>query len=214
MTPVEINLDFIKAAATAASSDGLRFYLNGVAIEARNGSVVVVATDGHRLLAFEAGTTATNEDWRYIIPLDVVKNLKTNKKLKDVPGVLAKENETQLSITYAGTKTVFGFIDGTFPDWQRVVPKEINGELGQYNPDYLSDLKKAAKLTGQPSNGSADIVIGHNGTGPAIVNLPITSKHVAVVMPLRLDSSFNVTQDFVVSLHNYNWMKAKETSDA
>jgi hypothetical protein len=75
-------------------------------------------------------------------------------------------------------------VDGTFPTIERVVPdaNAITGDVAAFNPVYLADIGKAAKLLGA---GAADFHLGHNGTSPALVTFGGTLDAVAVIMPLR-----------------------------
>jgi DNA polymerase-3 subunit beta len=50
---ITIDHSIIKALLICAAKQDIRYYLKGVCVDARaNGDVVLVATDGHRLLAY------------------------------------------------------------------------------------------------------------------------------------------------------------------
>ena len=74
-------------------------------------------------------------------------------------------------------------IDGTFPSIERVVPGEPSGELTQFNPLYLADLGKQAKILSGIATG---LHIGYNGTGPALISFQDTPDAFAVLMPHRV----------------------------
>jgi hypothetical protein len=73
-------------------------------------------------------------------------------------------------------------VDGTFPDITYVVPQDITGETAQYNPLYLADLGKQAKILGSDATG---LHIGYNGESPALVTFAGTPDAFAVLMPYR-----------------------------
>jgi len=76
-------------------------------------------------------------------------------------------------------------IDGTFPAIERVVPdaNSISGEVAAFNPLYLADIGKAAKILSGNVNA---FHLGHNGTSPAFVSFdPAAGAAFAVVMPYR-----------------------------
>lgn len=121
----------------AMSTEETRYYLNGIYLhEADNEGVQVlraVATDGHRLARFEmplpegaAGMPGV------IIPRKAVGELRK----------LADEAADAINISLSESKVRFAFdhivltsklIDGTFPDYQRVIP-EGNDKIVEVNP--------------------------------------------------------------------------------
>ena len=215
MKNVEVNLHLIKAAALVASTEETRYYLNGVCLEARNGHITAIATDGHRLVAFEVGrTNDTKESWSHIIPLSILKNLKVLKvkgKNSRLPAILNTTADGKISLEYDRNTITFAPIDGTFPDWRRVIPTECNCEIAQFNVNYLADMKKVADATDADKLGDI-VVIGHNGVGPAIVRLPIAIPHVAVIMPMRVkDVSM---RDYLASVLDLPFVKGTATTAA
>jgi hypothetical protein len=76
-------------------------------------------------------------------------------------------------------------VDGTFPTIERVVPdaNAIGGETASFNPLYLADIGKAAKILTGNVNG---FHLGHNGGSPALVSFDAAAGNAfAVVMPYR-----------------------------
>ena len=141
---MQINIRLLKAAAFAISKDAMRYYLNGVCLQAdeKNG-VILIATDGHRLLAFRDSETWEGEPINVIIPSDVIASIKLNKYYDE--GELTQDGD-KWSLEYAGAPGItFKMIDGTFPDWRRVVPNEFSGEQATFNPKYYGDFAKVAK---------------------------------------------------------------------
>lgn len=183
MDTFSIQFDFkaLKAAAFCASSEETRFYLKGVFAEYKGGELILVATDGHRLLAVHPennGPAPNGPEFGIIIPLDVIARLKLGRH--NTMGDLVCE-AGQWALHYDGLKIGFTFIDGRFPDWRRVVPRETDGAPGQFNAAYLNDFAKASKLLG----GNAMPVIAHNGGSPALIGFQSDIDAFGVLMPLR-----------------------------
>lgn len=197
---ITIDHSVIKALLICAAKQDVRYYLKGVCVDARaNGDVVLVTTDGHRLLAYPVAVDAIEAlaPGQYIIPreaLEAVKPCKAGRHVlpitieivtaPDQPdperaGVTIK-GKTSITVTGA-TSAVTAPIDGTYPDWRRVLPKTVSGELAQYNPEYVSGFGDICKLLG----GKYGPYINHNGSSAA----PVTNLGPAlgVIMPLRLD---------------------------
>lgn len=153
----QIDLRAIKAASYAMSSEETRYYLKGVCLEisAAHG-VLAVATDGHRLIAMQAGPPNGHiapDPLEIIIPADTVKRIKINKRFSD--GILRHMGGLQWQIEHDGQIWAFQPIDGSFPAWRRVLPKhQTPGERAHFNPDYLADMKKAGEVYSKGANAA------------------------------------------------------------
>jgi DNA polymerase-3 subunit beta len=197
---ITIDHSIIKALLICAAKQDIRYYLKGVCVDARaNGDVVLVATDGHRLLAYPVAVDNIEAlaPGEYIIPREALEAVKPAKAGRitlpihidivtapDTPdpervGVTIK-GKTSITVTGA-TSTVTAPIDGKFPDWRRIVPASTSGEIAQFNADYVSGFGDVCKLLG----GKYGPFINHNGSAPAVVtNLP---GALGLIMPFRLD---------------------------
>lgn len=180
---MELNVKLLKAAVIVASKEETRYYLKGVAVQADARGAYIVATDGHRALAFcqsreaQEGTAVS-----IIIPSDIVAAIKPNKY--EERATLTQESATHWRLDYCGTSVIFAPVDGTFPDWRRICPKEANGETAQFNPEYVGDIAKVAKALGVKSASGA-IKMAHNGGGPAIVTFGPDIDGFGLIMPTR-----------------------------
>ncbi|MBK67298.1 MAG: DNA polymerase III subunit beta [Rickettsiales bacterium] len=125
----------------AISTEETRYYLNGIYIHAHQAEGVsllrAVATDGHRLARFEMALPDGAENMpSVIIPRKTVLEL---RKLID-------EAADTIRITLSDTKVRFSFdhivltsklIDGTFPDYERVIPAN-NDKTLELDPKMLA----------------------------------------------------------------------------
>ncbi|RVU36065.1 DNA polymerase III subunit beta [Hwanghaeella grinnelliae] len=106
----------------AISTEETRYYLNGIYVHAADGIMRAVATDGHRLARVETPLPEGAEGMPGVImPRKTVSEL---RKLID-------ESEGDVEIALSDTKVRYAFdkveltsklIDGTFPDYERVIP--------------------------------------------------------------------------------------------
>ncbi|MEQ1941355.1 DNA polymerase III subunit beta [Mesorhizobium sp. VNQ89] len=110
----------------AISTEETRYYLNGIYLHTieTGGKLKLraVATDGHRLARAEMDAPAGSEGMPgVIIPRKTVAEL---QKLVDVPDVaVATElSDTKIRFTIGSVVLTSKLIDGTFPDYQRVIP--------------------------------------------------------------------------------------------
>jgi len=149
-----ILLEMIRKTAFAISNDETRYILNGVFFEPREGGKVrMVATDGHRLALVER---EMGGDFKLkggvIIPR---KGLLELRRLLDE----APEAECQLGFAESsalfkksGLTMVMRLIDGQFPEYQRVIPKEGERKLLVPKVRLMEGLKRIALLSADKSN--------------------------------------------------------------
>ncbi|AIS48158.1 DNA polymerase III subunit beta family protein [Burkholderia pseudomallei] len=175
----------LKAALLHAAKNDIRYYLNGICIEAHEKETRVIATDGHR--AAVVRVSAENVDvtprTRFIIPRATVESMKVSKAALKHPIAIEGPNDSgEYRATGGFGVAIFQAVEGVFPDYRRVIPETTSGKLAQYNPAYLADMAKAAELLGHKFS-----YVEHNGDGPARVTIPKYPDFVGVVMPVRAD---------------------------
>ena len=183
-----INLRALKAVSIAAGTEETRYYLNGVNLEHTPDGLIMVATDGHRAIVLRQNWTETVPDAHFpsvIVPLAFINKVKLAKGI-DVAEMTLGDNGA-ISIRYAGDTLGTNAIDGTFPDWRRVVPTAKHpGAIGHYNCAYVSDFYKAGKLL---SKDARSPVIMHDGDNPALVSFYFGEgegfETFGVLMPIR-----------------------------
>lgn len=145
----------------AISSEETRYYLNGIYLHAAENDAVAVlravATDGHRLARFEMPLPDGAKGMPgVIIPRKAVNEV---RKLIDEAGssieISISENKIRFSFDHVALTSKL--IDGTFPDYERVIPKncdkvlEVNPVLFASAVDRVSTISseksRAVKLT-------------------------------------------------------------------
>lgn len=175
---IEIPTAILKAALVCASTEKVRYYLNGVYVDPKG---FLVSTDGHRLFCgkidFDPGQ-APFEGW--IIPSDAIKRALTGYKADTI--TIAPDRVGAIMCAP---------VDGTYPDWRRVVPDELSGETAQFNPTYVADMGKIGVILRGKRRNSLDAHIHHNGEGPAAITFPEIDDAFAVLMPIRAHHSDN-----------------------
>jgi DNA polymerase III subunit beta len=141
----------------AASTETTRFYLNGIYLHAaRKDELTAVATDGNRLLRIVvpvAGISPT--DGGLIVPLASVKPLLRILKKGSDP-VSFVWSKSLLEVHSAGVEFASKLIDGTFPDYARIIP-EASPNTATLDPtELLAALgRMAAVATGKRPIGIA-----------------------------------------------------------
>jgi DNA polymerase-3 subunit beta len=145
----------------AISTEETRYYLNGIYLHvADSGSVKVlraVATDGHRLASVDMPLpTGSEKIPGIIIPRKAVVEV---RKLIDETedSITISLSDTKIQFSFGGTIFTSKLIDGTFPDYDRVIPKgndkvmEVDTHLFAQAVDRVSAISteksRAIKLT-------------------------------------------------------------------
>ena len=122
--------------AFCQSTEEVRYYINGVYLHSHDGKARAVATDGHRLARIDSAIQA--EFPGIIIPRKIVGEL---RKLQ-ADEVTVHISATKLRVTAGDVVLLSKVIDGTFPDYTRVVPQS-NTNLFTANAD---NMKAASDL--------------------------------------------------------------------
>jgi DNA polymerase-3 subunit beta len=149
-------LDMIEKTQFAISSDEARFALNGVYFEpitgAGGGGVRMVATDGHRLALVERELEGDFKLKRgVIIP---------RKGLLEVKRLLAEEGE-EAKIGFTDNSGIFQrgkvmlvmrLVDGQFPDYTQVIPRESDRVVHLERGRFLDTLKRVSLLSTDKGN--------------------------------------------------------------
>lgn len=179
-TTLTVPTDRLRAALICASTEQIRYYLNGVYVDPKG---YLVSTDGHRLFCGKLdlpGDSNCEPDsfGGWIIPRDTLKRALQGYKAAMI----------EISPTRVGDIACQP-IDGTFPDWRRVIPSAwtASGAAAQFNPDYVADMGKIGVLLSgkRKSDSGLTAHIHHNGEGPAGVTFPDVPDAYAVLMPIR-----------------------------
>lgn len=147
--------DLIDRTRFAISTEETRYYLNGIYIHATEseGQPVLraVATDGHRLARVELplpeGAKAMPG---VIIPRKTVNEIrKLAEETRDEIKVLLSDTKVQFAL---GTVTLTSkLIDGTFPEYERVIPRGNDKKLVVSRKDFADAVKRVAAISSEKS---------------------------------------------------------------
>lgn len=142
-----LNRSKLKAALCCAAKADVRYYLNGVMIERTpNGDLHYISTDGHRLFAGVQYAQNVMDDrphyglFTLIIPRDAVERAVKGRSSMDIIELKTTgDDDWQLG------DIVFRPIQGTFPNWRRVLPmiEDKEEKPAMFNWDYIRDAEKA-----------------------------------------------------------------------
>ncbi len=145
--------DLLNQVHFAMAVHDIRYYLNGILFIAEGKTLTLVATDGHRLaLAQSTLENAVPNKQEVILP---------RKTVLELQRLLADE-ETAIEMRFAGNQARFNFsgmefvtklVEGKFPDYNRVIPKNHKFALLVGRAPLLACLQRAAILTSEKFKG-------------------------------------------------------------
>ena len=147
--------EMIEKTLFATSPDETRLNLSGVYLETqKEGKVRMVASDGHRLSLIERDVdTPSLPDWPSVI-LPKKGLIETRKLLEKSEGTIdVSVNDSIVNLKKETTELFMRLIEGDFPDYQQVVPKEHTHRIEFPRDEFLSALRRILILTTERSRG-------------------------------------------------------------
>lgn len=147
--------EMIEKTLFATSPDETRLNLSGVYLETqKEGKVRMVASDGHRLSLIERDVdTPSLPDWPSVI-LPKKGLVETRKLLEKSEGTIdVSVNDSVVNLKKGTTELFMRLIEGDFPDYQQVVPKEHTHRIEFPRDEFLSALRRILILTTERSRG-------------------------------------------------------------
>jgi DNA polymerase-3 subunit beta len=129
----------------AVSAEESRFQLNGALLKLKNGSLEMVATDGHRLALVEGGLEGSGDEDSVLVPRKALQEL---QRLEGEGSLSYRRGEHHLSFRLGKRELICRILEGTFPDYERVIAKDNDKKI-LFNRKQLGEaVQRVALLTG------------------------------------------------------------------
>jgi len=136
----------------AMASQDVRYYLNGMYFEASGETLRSVATDGHRLASCAIALPKMLEEQSVIVPrkgvVELVKLLDN-----DQANVTIQIGQNNLRAIIDGFIFTTKLVDGRFPDYRRVIPRNGDKELISSRDTLKQAFSRAAILSNEKFRG-------------------------------------------------------------
>jgi len=129
----------------------VRYYLNGMLLETGGKHLRAVATDGHRLAMCEATLEGAVDEQQVIVPRKGV--LELQRLLSGEGEVDVELGANHVRIQLEGIRFTSKLIDGRFPEYERVIPKESSNELTADREAFRGALQRTAILSNEKYRG-------------------------------------------------------------
>jgi DNA polymerase-3 subunit beta len=130
----------------------IRYYLNGILFVAEGKQLSLVATDGHRLAFASATLDVEVPRQEVILPRKTV--LEMQRLLSDAEGAIEMQfASNQAKFSFGGMEFVSKLVEGKFPDYNRVIPKNHKNCITLGRVALLACLQRTAILTSDKFKG-------------------------------------------------------------
>lgn len=138
----------------AMAAQDVRYYLNGMLFEVGDGFVKAVATDGHRMAVCEQkiGSNDVSADGKLrqiILPRKTVMELSRLLSGEGESEALIAVSEDHISLAFNDIVLRSKLIDGSYPDYNRVIPRNTEFTAGCNRGDLREALSRAAILSNE-----------------------------------------------------------------
>ena len=130
----------------------IRYYLNGILFVAEGKTLTLVATDGHRLALSQASFDEPMPKQEVILPRKTVLELQRLLEDSDQP-IDIRFAPNQAKFVFGGMEFVTKLVEGKFPDYNRVIPKNHKYHVTLGRVPLLASLQRAAILTSEKFKG-------------------------------------------------------------
>jgi DNA polymerase-3 subunit beta len=144
--------DLLNQVSFAMAVHDIRYYLNGILFVAEGKQLSLVATDGHRLAFANATLDVEVPRQEVILPRKTV--LEMQRLLSDAEGAIEMQfASNQAKFSFGGMEFVTKLVEGKFPDYNRVIPKNHKNTVTLGRAPLLASLQRTAILTSEKFKG-------------------------------------------------------------
>jgi DNA polymerase-3 subunit beta len=140
--PAHILETAISKTIFAAGNDDLRPVMSGVFFQFSTENLTFVATDAHKLVKYTRTDVTADQTAEFIMP---------KKPLNLLKGILSGEEEVTIEYNESNAKFTFNnfvlmcrLIDGKYPNYEAVIPKENPNKLTVDRASFLNSVRRVS----------------------------------------------------------------------
>ncbi|MBL4887250.1 MAG: DNA polymerase III subunit beta [Flavobacteriaceae bacterium] len=127
----------------ASGNDDLRPVMSGVFFQFSTDNLTFVATDAHKLVKYTREDLKASETAEFIMPkkpLNLMKSILTGSEEE----VIIEYNETNARFKFENTELICRLIDGKYPNYEAVIPKENPNKLLIDRNLFLNSVRRVS----------------------------------------------------------------------
>jgi DNA polymerase-3 subunit beta len=152
--PVQVLRTMIAKTIFAISNEESRYTLNGALMVLKPESIIMVATDGHRLAHIERGGEkfeGISGELKTLVPKKAMAELSTLLGSTDADFVEFAKDESTLFFRIGGRLLTSRQLTGQFPNYEAVLPKDTSKSVVVRTDDVSSAIQRVAQFADERS---------------------------------------------------------------
>ncbi|MHC5202281.1 DNA polymerase III subunit beta [Myroides sp. LJL119] len=141
--PAGVLATAISKAIFAAGNDDLRPVMSGVFFHFSPSGLIFVATDAHKLVKYSRTDIVSSSEASFIMPkkpLNILKNI----LMSSGADVTIEFNESNAQFNFDNYSLTCRLIDGKYPNYEAVIPKENPNKLLINRVQFLSSVRRVS----------------------------------------------------------------------
>ncbi|PKH51033.1 DNA polymerase III subunit beta [Tenacibaculum sp. Bg11-29] len=141
--PSQILATAISKTIFAAGNDDLRPVMSGVFFQFNSKELTFVATDAHKLVKYTRTDVTADKSAEFIMPkkpLNLLKGILNGSE----ENVIIEYNDTNAKFNFGNVVLVCRLIDGKYPNYEAVIPKENPNKLTVDRASFLNSVKRVS----------------------------------------------------------------------
>ncbi len=127
----------------ASGNDDLRPVMSGVFFQFSTENLTFVATDAHKLVKYAREDVKASQSAEFIMPkkpLNLLKGILAGNEAD----VLIEYNEANAKFSFDNTQLICRLIDGKYPNYEAVIPKENPNKLTIDRTQFLNSVRRVS----------------------------------------------------------------------
>ena len=149
----KLNELLTKTSFSMAQQD-VRYFLNGLLLEINDEHILSVATDGHRLAKTQVNINPLGiEQVQSIVPRKAVIEIAKFLDSESDELINVKLNSSHISIQSGDFMFISKLIDGRFPDYEKVIPSNLDKHVIINRENLIHILSRTAILSNEKFRG-------------------------------------------------------------
>ena len=149
--PGELLFNAIEKTIFASGNDELRPVMSGVFFQLTDEGLIFVATDAHKLVKYERSDVSAKKSADFIMPkkpLNLLKNILSS--MDDQVNI--EYNDTNAAFKFDNISLVCRLIDGKYPNYEAVIPKENPNVLSISRTALLGSIKRVSLFSSKTTH--------------------------------------------------------------
>lgn len=204
MIPGDLFRNMIRKVRSAISDADKRYFMNGALFSLTENAIALITTDGKRLALTTAPRSTPGATLQIVIPTKTLEVIVSDEGHEDL---LFAQGDRQMFFVSEDCVLSSRMVDGNFPAYQRIIPRENTNVLTIPRLLLLAALRRVSLASGETH--AMNMAIEPNAlslssssaqVGDAVEHIPVTYDGPKFMLTI----DWNFVSDFLVASSNAN----------